>query len=83
MTTDADIARRALDFQARAKDFPLVSLPSYRAWSERKLQEGISEALIAHLDAMSMHLLPEEVRGVTEDIFEELLADLRDATGHT
>ncbi|WP_198089095.1 hypothetical protein [Variovorax sp. E3] len=79
MNEDLDVAKRALDLQARARDCALVQLPGYRAWSERKLLEGTSEALIAHLDATAMWLLPEEVSGVSEDDFEELLTDLRDA----
>ena len=79
MPNDRDIARRSLDWQARAKDYALVSIPAYREWSRRKLEQGESPALIAHLDAMSMWLLPEEVPHVSESEFEELLADLKEA----
>jgi len=78
---DREIARRALDFQARAKDYALVSIPAYQEWSERKLAEGVSPALIANLDASSLCLRPEELADVDESIFDELLADLKAAIG--
>jgi len=81
MTSDRDIALRALDFQKRAKDFALTELPGYAEWSEAQLDSGASEALIAHLDSMSMTLLPEEVAHVSASVFDELLDDLKDATG--
>ena len=74
---DREIARRAADLQLRGRDYALVELPAYSSWSERKLEEGESPALIAHLDAMSMFLLPEDVGSVGEEAFEELLEDLR------
>jgi len=77
MEQDREIAHRVLDLQARARDVGLVEIPAYEQWSKRKLLEGESPALIAHLDAMSMFLLPEEVATVTEDEFEELLDELR------
>ncbi|HET7231759.1 MAG TPA: hypothetical protein VFJ16_17235 [Longimicrobium sp.] len=81
MSTDREIARRALDLQARGKDVPLLELPGYVRWSSQKLDEGESPALIAHLDAMSMFLLPEDVAGVSEEAFDELLCELRDQVG--
>lgn len=75
---DREIARRSLDLQAHARDYRLLDLPGYMAWSKRKLSEGESETLIAHLDAMCMCLLPEETVVVTEDDYEDLLADLKD-----
>ena len=46
---------------------------------QKKLEEGESEAFIAHLvDALSMRLLPEEVPDVHESTFEELLADIKE-----
>jgi len=81
MPDDQEIARRALDFQARARDYALVSIPAYQEWSERKLNEGESPALIAHLDATSLWLRPEEVAGVSESDFEEMLADLKGTIG--
>ena len=74
---DREIARRSADFQARGRDFRLVDIPGYMEWSQRKLEEGESEALIAHLDATSMWLRPEEVEKVSEVVFEEMLKDLR------
>jgi hypothetical protein len=78
---DRELARRGLDFEARAKDYPLTQLPGYMAWSERKLAEGESAALIAHLDAMSMCLLPEQVDQMAESDYEELLDELRSDLG--
>jgi hypothetical protein len=78
---DKEIARRALDFQARAQSHPLMEIPGYRPWSKRKLNEGVSSALIAHLDATSMVLLPEEVDKVTEETFDEMLGELRADVG--
>jgi hypothetical protein len=64
VTDNREIARRSLDLQARAKDYALTQIPAYREWSRKKLEEGESEAFVAHLDAMSMWLLPEEVPSV-------------------
>lgn len=76
MSDDREIIRRSLDFQSRAKDFRLLDLPGYMEWSKRKCREG-DEALIAHLDATCMWLLPEEAAAITEKDYEELLDDLR------
>ncbi|MDB5323460.1 MAG: hypothetical protein JWN40_5091 [Phycisphaerales bacterium] len=77
---DREIARRALDLQTRGRDYRLVDIPGYMAWSQRKLKEGVSDALIAHLDATDMWLLPEDVANVKEtdfdDLLETLIADL-------
>lgn len=54
-----------------------MQLPGYMAWSEKKLDEGVSEALIANLDARSIFLLPEEDATIGISIFEELLEDLK------
>jgi hypothetical protein len=79
MATDKEIAIRVLDMQNRARDYALAEIPSYRRWSELKLTEGVSEALIANLDAGSMYLLPEEVNSIGDAEFEELLSDLIDS----
>jgi hypothetical protein len=79
MPDDNEIARRALDFQARARDYRLFDIPGYREWSKRRMREGVSPDLIAHLDAMC--LLPEDVASVKEDAFEELLEDLKREIG--
>ena len=55
----------------------LISIPAYVEWSKRKLEEGECPALIANLDATGMMLRPEEVATVGEDVFEEMLADLK------
>ena len=77
MEDDHEIARRATDIQKRARDYRLVDLPGYMEWSRRKLAEGESKALIAHLDATGAWLLPEEAANMTESDFEELLAELK------
>ncbi len=76
---DREIAKRSLDMQSRARDVPLNQIPAYTSWSKRKLEEGISEALIAHLDSMAMWLVPEDVSTVGDEEFEELLSDLQDS----
>lgn len=81
MPDDRELARRALDFQARAKEYRLLDIPGYTAWSNRKLAEGVSPALIAHLDATSMILLPEELGTVPASDFDEMLDDLRHEIG--
>jgi hypothetical protein len=78
MADDKEIARRALDFKARAKNYRLLDIPGYREWSERRLHEGVSPALIAHLDATKMCLLPEDLSTIREHTFEEMLKDLKD-----
>jgi hypothetical protein len=77
MVDDREIVRRALDAQARSKDYAMSDVPGYSEWSARKLAGGESEALIANLDARSMRLLPEELTAVTETDFEEMLSDLK------
>ncbi len=77
MDDDKEVARRALDFKARARDYRLLDIPGYMAWSRRRLREGVSPALIAHLDSTSMCLLPEDLPTVSEDSFEEMLEDLK------
>lgn len=81
MATDQEIAIRALNLQERARDYALVDIPGYRRWSENKLNEGVSAALIANLDGRSMYLLPEEINAVSDAEFDELLSDLKDAVG--
>ncbi|KAF0812409.1 hypothetical protein IGB42_03077 [Andreprevotia sp. IGB-42] len=78
MATDKEIAIRSLDLRARGQDYPLLKIPGYREWSERKLAEGESADLIANLDATAMFLRPEDIATVTQDEFEEMLADLKD-----
>ena len=74
---DREMARRAVDAQKRARDYRLVDIPGYMEWSRRKLEEGESSALIAHLDTTSMWPLSEELEEVTEADFEDMLEDLR------
>ena len=73
---DREIAKRSIDFQKRAIDYRLVDLPGYMVWSKRKLHEGVSAALIAHLDATGMTLLPEEIQQISEADFDEMLDEL-------
>ena len=75
---DREIARHSVDLQARGRDYRLLDIPGYVAWSRRKLDAGESDAVIAHLDTTSMFLLPEDLPKVTDAEFDELLEDLRD-----
>ena len=77
MPSDEEIARKATDMQKRARDVPLMQIPGYMEWSERKLDARESEALIAHMDAQAMWLLPEAVESVSTDIFDEMLEELK------
>jgi len=77
MLEDREIARRSLDFQRRARDFCMTDLPGYVEWSQGKLTEGESSAHIAHLDATSAWLLPEEAEKMTEKDYDEMLRDLK------
>ena len=79
MATDREIAERAMDMQARARDYRLMEIPGYVAWSNKKLDEGESPAFVANLDATNMWLLPEDLNDVGEAEFEELLADVKAA----
>lgn len=81
--SDREIARRALDLQARARDIRVVDLPGYMVWSKKKLADGELPGFIAHLDATCMWLLPEEVAAVTDRDFEEMLQDLKDDPAFT
>jgi hypothetical protein len=77
MVDDRDIARRSLDLQARARDYRMSDLPGYMEWSERKLAEGESDALMANLDAHSAWLLPEDAARMSEQDYNEMLEELR------
>lgn len=59
----------------------MMDLPGYMAWSSRKLTEGESEALIAHLYATSAWLLPEDAARMTEKDYEGMLAELKKDVG--
>ena len=78
---DRDIALRVQDLQARARDYGFMELPGYMAWSERQLLAGGNETLIAHLDASSMWLLPEDAAALGEADHEAWLAELREELG--
>ncbi len=78
MADDREIAKRTLDLQARARDFRILDLPGYMAWSKRKVAEGELPGFIAHLDATSAWLLPEQAANMTECDYEEMLQDLKD-----
>ena len=78
---DKEIARRALDMQARGRDYRLMDIPGYMKWSQRRLSEGVSPALIAHLDATGMFMLPEEIDTVSEQEFEDMLEDVQREIG--
>lgn len=57
---------------------PLVSVPGYMEWSERRLGEGESPTLIANLDAQSITLRAEEVAELDESYFDGMLEVLKD-----
>jgi hypothetical protein len=77
MADDRELVQKALERAAREREYPLLQIPAYQAWSKRKLEAGESDALIAHLDATSMCLLPEEVDALTDGDFDEWLEELR------
>jgi hypothetical protein len=81
MESERELVARSLDFQARARDFAFMELPGYMAWSERKLAEGESEALIAHMDCSNFWLLPEEAAEIEVSFFDEYLEELREEIG--
>ncbi|GGY39987.1 hypothetical protein [Pseudoduganella albidiflava] len=81
MATDREIALQVQRLQDSGRDVPLMQLPGYMEWSKRKLNEGVSEALIAHLDGLAMFLLPEDDQTVGIDEYEELLEDLIEQCG--
>lgn len=81
MATDREIALRVQLLQTSGRDVPLMQLPGYVEWSERKLDEGVSAELIAHLDGITMFLAPEEEQTVGIDEYEELLEDLIEQIG--
>jgi len=76
MTTDQEIAVHATQLHEQAREYPLVTLRGYEEWSWQKLEDGVAESLIAHLDGRSMTLSPEQAARVTERDFDALLADL-------
>ncbi len=78
MTDERELVQRNLEMQQGGRDFALIELPGYSQWAERKIEEGESEAVIAHMDSMSMFLLPEEAEKVSEQDFECLLEEIRD-----
>jgi hypothetical protein len=67
--------------QRRARDFGFIEIPTYKTWSARKLEEGESDALIANLDARNMWLMPDEITTIDDEVFEELLDDLKTQLG--
>jgi hypothetical protein len=78
---DREIAKRAVGFQQAARDYRMMDVPGYMDWSQRKLAEGESDTLIAHLDATSMCLTPADLDAVSESTFEEMLDELKAVIG--
>lgn len=78
---DQERVRRALLLEKEGRDYRMMDVPGYTAWSERKIREGESGALIAHLDATSMWLTPDGLSAVSEAEFEEMLEDLKETIG--
>lgn len=81
VATDGEMARQVENLQINGRDVSLMQLPGYMDWSEQKLSEGVSAALIANLDARSMFLLPEDDQEIGVEIYEELLEDLKNEVG--
>lgn len=81
MGTEKEVALRVQALRNNGRDVPMMQLSGYMEWSRSKLDEGVSPAVIAHLDSMSMFLLPEEDQTVSAEDYEELLADLTDQFG--
>jgi hypothetical protein len=61
------------------KEYRLMDLPGYMEWGEKHLDE--SPALIAHLDAASIMLHPSQLNDPHEELFEEMLEDLKQEIG--
>jgi hypothetical protein len=81
MATDKEIARRVQALKSHGRDVPMMQLPGYMDWAQNKLEEGVSPAVIAHLDSMDMFLLPEQAQTLGAKDYDELLADLIDQFG--
>lgn len=79
MSNDRESAQRSFDFQSRACEFRMVDLPNYIAWSTRKMAEGESESLIAHLDATAAWLPLADAARMTDKDYDEMLAELKEA----
>ena len=76
MTTEPEIALHAPQLQEQVREYPLVTLRGYEEWSWRRLEDGVPESLIAHLDGRCMTLSPEQADRITERDFDAMLADL-------
>lgn len=61
------------------KEYTHMELPGYMSWGEKYLDRW--PALIAHLDATAIILHPSEFCGPHEELFEEMLADLKAEVG--
>jgi hypothetical protein len=59
-------------------EVPLVSLPGYMEWSERRLGAGESPVLIANLDAQTITIRPGEMAELDESYFDGILDNLRE-----
>src|SRR5471030_605101 len=77
MTDDREVARRALVWGKRARNFRMSELPGYDDWRRKKVADGEPDENLERVDESCMLLLPEEASKVIEDAFEELLADAR------
>lgn len=75
---DREIARRAVRFQAEAREYRMHELPGYTEWAKRKLDQGEEVDFIMNIDDLVMTLLPEEVSEITETDYEELLVAQQD-----
>jgi len=68
-------------FDSHRAEVPLVSVPGYMEWSERKLGEGESPVLISSLDARAITVRSEDAAELDESYFDGLLEELREQAG--
>lgn len=75
---DREIAKRSLGMQSRASNVRLLQIAAYTSWTKRKLDEGVSDVLIAHLDSTAIWLVPEDISTFDVKEFGEMLSDLQE-----
>lgn len=81
MSNDDESVRKALEAQSRVRKYRMSEVPGYRAWSQRRLDEGALFDVMMYLDSFSMWLTPEDLAKGREEEFEELFQELREDIG--
>lgn len=76
MVDDQEIAKKAERIRIEGKDYAMVEIPDFMEWCEKKSSAGCTEAVIDHMLATSMFLLPEELKEVNENDFEEIYQNI-------